>query len=144
MVITSCLRITTINQQATTYDPTYDIASTMWTVIEMNVAIVCACLSQIRPVIMMLFPKLMPASYSRDRSAKAPNNNSLAKLSSSPAKSVSSHWMVSGRHDDIALGAMRQTEGSSDEHILPEDRTMHIQKTVRYSVEYSRDEMNLV
>ncbi|KAK8115379.1 hypothetical protein PG999_007448 [Apiospora kogelbergensis] len=144
VVITSCLRITTINQQATTYDPTYDIASTMWTVIEMNVAIVCACLSQIRPVIMMLFPKLMPASYSRDRSAKAPNNNSLAKLSSSPAKSVSSHWMVSGRHDDIALGAMRQMEGSSDEHILPEDRTMHIQKTVRYSVEYSRDEMNLV
>ncbi|RYP21171.1 hypothetical protein DL767_009317 [Monosporascus sp. MG133] len=39
VVITSCLRTTTINAQARTTDKTFDIASTMWTILEMNVAI---------------------------------------------------------------------------------------------------------
>ncbi|KAK7987357.1 hypothetical protein PG989_007672 [Apiospora arundinis] len=145
VVTTSCLRITTINQQATTYDQTYDIASTFWTIIEMNVAIICACLPQIRPVIVMLFPRLMPASYSRDRTVKAPFNGSLAKsASTSPAKSDFGHWAIGTRQDDVALGSMQNPERSSEELILSDDRTMHIQKTVRYSVEYSRDDMHSV
>ncbi|KAK8090416.1 hypothetical protein PG997_005377 [Apiospora hydei] len=144
VVITSCLRVTTINVQATTNDQTYEIASTMWTVIEMNVAIVCACLPQIRPLIVMVFPRLMPASHSRDRSERPPNSGSLAKSVSSPAKSVCSHWTDSERQDSIAMGAVRKPERSSEEYILSEDRTMYIQKTVRYSVEYSKDGLNPV
>ncbi len=56
VVITSCLRMTTINIAATSPDSTYDIASTMWTMIEMNVAIVCACSPMIRPLLVRLFP----------------------------------------------------------------------------------------
>ncbi|KAK8048152.1 PTH11-typeG-protein-coupled receptor [Apiospora phragmitis] len=144
VVITSCLRITTINVQATTDDQTYDIASTMWTVIEMNVAIVCACLPQIRPLIVMVFPRLMPASHSRDRSERPPNSSSLAKSVSSPAKSNCSHWTDGERQESIAMGAVRKSERSSEEYILSEDRTMYIQKTVRYSVEYSGDGLNPV
>ncbi|KAF2964837.1 hypothetical protein GQX73_g8757 [Xylaria multiplex] len=60
VTITSCLRATTLNLQAKSRDPLYDIASTMWTTIEMSVAIVSACLPQIRPLIVKLFPKIMP------------------------------------------------------------------------------------
>ncbi|KAK7949471.1 hypothetical protein PG988_016110 [Apiospora saccharicola] len=146
VVITSCLRVTTINVQATTSDQTYDIASTMWTVIEMNVAIVCACLPQIRPLIVKLFPRLMPAAHTRNPSGKTPNISSHTKSVSSPAKSdCSSHWTVGGQQEPIAMGAVRKPERGSEEHILSEDRTiLGIQKTVRYSVEYSKDELNPV
>ncbi|KAK7743668.1 hypothetical protein SLS62_010537 [Diatrype stigma] len=59
VVITSCLRVTTIDIQAKTNDKTYDVASTTWTIVEMNVAILCACLPQVRPMIAWLFPKLV-------------------------------------------------------------------------------------
>ncbi|KAI1364770.1 hypothetical protein F5Y08DRAFT_328499 [Xylaria arbuscula] len=68
VVITSCLRATTLNLQAKSRDPLYDVASTMWTTIEMSVALICACLPQIRPLIVKLFPKIMPATNaSKDR-----------------------------------------------------------------------------
>ncbi|KAI0480072.1 hypothetical protein GGR56DRAFT_251998 [Xylariaceae sp. FL0804] len=60
VVITSCLRLTTLDLQAVSPDPLYYVSSTMWTLIEMNVAIACACLPQIRPLIVKLFPRLMP------------------------------------------------------------------------------------
>ncbi|KAI0142963.1 hypothetical protein GGR57DRAFT_508431 [Xylariaceae sp. FL1272] len=48
VVITSILRTTTLDLQATSPDPLYDVSSTMWTLIEMSVAIICACLPQAR------------------------------------------------------------------------------------------------
>ncbi|KXJ94865.1 hypothetical protein Micbo1qcDRAFT_221338 [Microdochium bolleyi] len=63
VVITSCLRVTTIDIQAKTRDKTFDISSTMWTIIEMNVAIICSCLPQLRPLVVKLFPKLVPSYY---------------------------------------------------------------------------------
>lgn len=56
IIVTSCLRVTTIDIIATTTDLTYDISSTMWTIIEPNVAVICACLPMIRPLIVKAFP----------------------------------------------------------------------------------------
>ena len=56
IIVTSCLRVTTIDVIATTTDLTYDISSTMWTIIEPNVAVICACLPMIRPLIVKVFP----------------------------------------------------------------------------------------
>ncbi|KAK9777181.1 hypothetical protein AB5N19_12290 [Seiridium cardinale] len=137
VVITSCLRLTTLNMQVRTSDPTYDIASTMWTVIEMNVAIMCACLPQIRPLIVKLFPRLMPASYSNGRNSRAPYDSGFAKGSnSSPPNSKESRWAhVEGR-DAIHLTNIRKGDTSSEEYILQDDKTIH--KTVGYSVEFSK------
>lgn len=57
--MTSALRITSIDIQAKTTDKTYDVDSTMWTIIEMNMAIFCACSPQSRPLIAGLFSKLV-------------------------------------------------------------------------------------
>lgn len=138
VVITSCLRLTTLNLQAETSDPTYDIASTMWTVIEMNVAIVCACLPQIRPLIIKLFPRLMPASYSNHRSGKPIHSSGCirtSKINPFNTEEGRSWTQVEGK-DGIQLANARKGDAGSEEYILQDDKTIH--KTVDYSVEFSK------
>ena len=66
VVITSCLRITTLDILAETPDQTYDIENVMWTIIEPNVAVVCACLPILRPFVVKLIPALKSkASYGK-------------------------------------------------------------------------------
>ncbi|KAI0128286.1 hypothetical protein BJ170DRAFT_322745 [Xylariales sp. AK1849] len=139
VVVTSCLRITTINLQATTTDQTYDITSTMWTIIEMNVAIICACLPQIRPLIVMLFPKLMPASFSRDRSGKPQYGSGFSnRCKSKPSMGEDGQWAHIDGRDGVHMTNIRKGDASSEEYILQDDKT-HIQKTVGYSVEFSKE-----
>ncbi|KAF3067245.1 hypothetical protein GL218_08465 [Daldinia childiae] len=151
VVITSCLRVTTIDMQARTPDPTYDIASTMWTIIEMNVALVCACLPQIRPLIIKWFPKLMPTYYSnsRDNSDKraAYTSSGLPKSypssSESHSKSEEDKWarINNGKigYEGANLANFRRADSSSEEYTLHEEKGLQIQKTVQYTVEYSPD-----
>ncbi|KAI1102561.1 hypothetical protein F4804DRAFT_261064 [Jackrogersella minutella] len=153
VVITSCLRVTTIDIQATTSDPTYDIASTMWTVIEMNVAIVCACLPQIRPLIVRWFPKLMPSCHSNPRecydrrttytgssgfSISYPCNSSRNYTKPDEAK-----WtrINNGRPGQDGLGppALRRGDSCSDGYRMQDDKGLKIHKTVQYTVQYSPD-----
>ncbi|KAH6654872.1 hypothetical protein BKA67DRAFT_624235 [Truncatella angustata] len=137
VVITSCLRLTTLNHQAVTPDPTYDIVSTMWTVIEMNVAIMCACLPQIRPLLVRLFPKAMPASYSNGPLGRPPYNSGFTKgPKGSPCKSEGSGWNHIEGKDAIHLTKVRKGDTSSEEYILQDDNTIH--KTVGFSVEFSK------
>ncbi|KAH9990140.1 hypothetical protein F4779DRAFT_610148 [Xylariaceae sp. FL0662B] len=141
VLITSCLRITTIDLQATTPDPTYDIASTMWTIIEMNVAVVCACLPQIRPLIMKLFPRLMPAHYgSRDRHEKPTSYGSCYSKSYMSRDSKQDHgkWARVNGKEAMNLTSVRKGDASSEEYMLRDDKGCHIQKTVQYSIEYSK------
>ena len=58
VVVTSCLRITTLDIFAKSPDNTYNIANVMWTIVEPNVAVVCACLPILRPFVVKLFPSL--------------------------------------------------------------------------------------
>ncbi|KAI2464683.1 hypothetical protein F4781DRAFT_58118 [Annulohypoxylon bovei var. microspora] len=152
VVITSCLRITTIDIQATTSDPTYDIASTMWTIIEMNVAIVCACLPQIRPLIIKWFPKLMPAYYSNSHERSDKNTPYTGSNFSKPhiynssrsySKSEESKWTSSNSgktgQDGTNLPNSRKGDSSSDEYMLQDEKGLQIHRTVQYTVEYSPD-----
>ncbi|KAI1312045.1 hypothetical protein F5Y03DRAFT_341183 [Xylaria venustula] len=144
VVITSCLRATTLNLQAKSHDPLYDVASTMWTVIEMNVAIICACLPQIRPLMVKLFPNIMPASNaSRDRpSPKVTLGSSILKSYGSPQQSSDEggRWLRIECQDGINLTSIRKGETFSRAPSAPEDTDTEtgIQKTVGYSVEYSK------
>ncbi|KAI1422054.1 hypothetical protein F5Y12DRAFT_658377 [Xylaria sp. FL1777] len=144
VVITSCLRATTLNLQAKSRDPLYDVASTMWTVIEMNVAIICACLPQIRPLIVKLFPKIMPASSaSKDRTGnKATVRSSV--LNSCGSRQQSSEdggrWLRIECHDGISLTSILKGDVTPGTPSIREDAgtSVGIQKTVGYSVEYSK------
>ncbi|KAK2596197.1 hypothetical protein QQS21_006402 [Conoideocrella luteorostrata] len=56
VTITSIMRATTLSFSTKTPDPTYDITSTLWTMVEENVAIICACLPMCRMVLAWIFP----------------------------------------------------------------------------------------
>lgn len=153
VVITSCLRVTTIDIQATTPDQTYDISSTMWTIIEMNVAIVCACLPQIRPLIVKWFPRLMPSYYSgsRDRSDKRATYTGSSNLPRSRANDNGGNFSSpddgrwtrinngSAAQDSTSQPNIRKRDSSSEEYMLQDEKGFQIHKTVQYTVEYSPD-----
>ncbi|GLA33240.1 hypothetical protein AnigIFM63309_000063 [Aspergillus niger] len=56
-----------------------------WSFVESNVAIICACLPPLRPLLVRIFPKLIPSrmrSYQRDKDSRSnsnPNNNKAAE-----------------------------------------------------------------
>lgn len=58
VTVTSILRMQTLNFSSTSPDRTFDIASSTWTIIEENVAIICACLPMCRKPLFYLFPSL--------------------------------------------------------------------------------------
>ncbi|KAM5351131.1 hypothetical protein ACJ41O_003854 [Fusarium nematophilum] len=154
VVITSCLRVTTIDIAATTTDLTYDISSTMWTIIEMNVAIVCACLPMIRPLIVKVFPKLMPKSSSNNQKYGTPTYGTKS-FAHSQARDKNEWIQIDAGRNGIPMTTVRKPGSTASEEsilgpsaeadanigrqwLVDENRQMSIQKTVQYSVEYSK------
>ncbi|KAI2607907.1 integral membrane protein [Hypoxylon sp. NC1633] len=66
VTITSILRMQTLDFSSTSSDPTYDVASSTWTVIEENVAIICACLPMCKGPLNWLFPSIFVAPARRN------------------------------------------------------------------------------
>lgn len=92
VVITSCLRLTTLDVYAKTPDMTYDVVNVMWTIIEPGTAVVCANLPALRP----LLARIIPAVRSRI-SAKGKYGNS----STAPSGIIGS---LHDRGDWVELG----------------------------------------
>ncbi|KAJ4857941.1 hypothetical protein T069G_08838 [Trichoderma breve] len=110
VVVTSCLRVATLDVFATSPDNTYDIANVMWTIIEPNVAIICASLPILRPLVVKLFPALR-------------------------SKSSANRYGSSGYAEQS-----KRTRRRSEENILPlgsNENGAGIQKTVEYTIHYS-------
>lgn len=77
---TSILRTTTLDPASKALDTTFGtLKSTMWTTIEANTAVVCACLPMIRTPIQKLFPKILPARSSSRTAASALNGSGPSK-----------------------------------------------------------------
>ncbi|KAJ5690385.1 hypothetical protein N7462_004777 [Penicillium macrosclerotiorum] len=67
VVITSILRLSSLRTVAKSSDTSYsNVGAAFWTAAECNVAIICACLPFLRPIISHIFPKLLSTnSYNR-------------------------------------------------------------------------------
>ncbi|KAI1192928.1 hypothetical protein F5X97DRAFT_337162 [Nemania serpens] len=135
VVITSVFRVTTLELQYRTTDPSYEIASTMWTIIEMSLAIICACLPPMRSLLAKIFPDLK-STYFRLVSKTSP-----AKLIGSPrpASEGGGKWTRMQPGGVETTTTCRRCSGSE---IPPmnEDGTvnMGIRKTVVFRIEYSQ------
>ncbi|KAF5018402.1 hypothetical protein F66182_9609 [Fusarium sp. NRRL 66182] len=62
VIVMSTVRTTTLEFSAKSPDTTYDIASTLWTIVEQNLAIICTCLPMCRIPLTILFPPWFPGS----------------------------------------------------------------------------------
>ncbi|KAI9045276.1 PTH11-like integral membrane protein [Aspergillus affinis] len=84
VVITSILRLSSLRKVAKSPDTSYsNVAAAYWTAAECNVAIICACLPFLRPLVSRIFPKLLSTQsyntpYSRGRTLTTMNNRSRA------------------------------------------------------------------
>lgn len=148
VVITSCLRISTLDILAKTPDQTYNIANVMWTIIEPNVAVVCACLPILRPFL----AKLIPILRSKNSYPGTPYGNASYGVKSRPtdgSQARDKYWVEIGgaQSDGIHMSTIQRSEShaGSEESILntksskqsPNEGNDRIQKTVEYSIEFT-------
>ncbi|KAK1981562.1 integral membrane protein [Colletotrichum cereale] len=144
VTITSILRMTTLDFSTTSPDTTFDIASTLWTLVEDNVAIICACLPMCRLPLTYIFPSYFASkkgssagSYKID---SAPRTNDIAFIHAGTSRN---DWdPYQGREEKRAIhmtSVQARTEvrnDTSEEHILPVDTE------ARYTGAQSEDEMD--
>ena len=86
--ITSILRLHSLYIASVSTDITYDnVGAATWSAIELNVGIMCSCVPAMRPVINLIFPRLL-SSTRRDhtsdpypRGASYYRNDSIVELS---------------------------------------------------------------
>ncbi|ODA83902.1 hypothetical protein RJ55_02419 [Drechmeria coniospora] len=152
VVATSCLRVTTLDVFATSPDHTYNIANVMWTIIEPNVAVLCACLPILRPLIVKLFPSLGSKGYSGDGSGLGHGSKSRRRLTTAGPSRNDKQWLELGsvkaetakRHEE---GIQRlSSSAGSDENILAGKQTGRsldgIHKTAEHNIKFAQQSSN--
>ncbi|UKZ66655.1 uncharacterized protein TrAtP1_007826 [Trichoderma atroviride] len=152
VTVTSIMRATTLNFSTTSPDTTFDIASTLWTIIEENVAIICACLPMCRIVLAFLFPQTFGTNIPSKGSTGASGalgsesrNKYGYERSTSPSRRQSWKPYTGPGGDNITRSvAAHQSDDTSEEFILTsvqrhgssDDQDGAIRKTTKYEVSY--------
>ncbi|KAJ9291698.1 hypothetical protein DTO021C3_599 [Paecilomyces variotii] len=78
--ITSILRLSGLHKVAVSKDTSWDnVSAAFWTAAECNVAIICACLPYLRPLIARMFPHFINASSYNERTAGRPTTGTFSK-----------------------------------------------------------------
>ncbi|KAG0648755.1 hypothetical protein D0Z07_4764 [Hyphodiscus hymeniophilus] len=124
-----------------------EIASSLWTIVEENVGIICACLPMCKYVLTFLFPSIFPQRSTPSPYPSYPRSTNRAFAHSSTGKN---EWIPSrggGREElSINLTTVKATglnDNTSEEYMLPtaqesgkqERKTIH--KAVDYEVTYT-------
>jgi hypothetical protein len=125
-----------------------DITSSMWTIIESNIGIICACLPCCRPILHILFPSIFPAI---EPNASGGYNGSSSGRSGKFTKAGSGKntWVPPSRSQDVQLSTVHASRNESAEHILQpgsEDAyekigTQGIHKVTKFTVNYHEAEV---
>lgn len=137
-VVTSCLRLTSLNVLATSVDQTWDITNVMWTIIESNTAIICGCL----PILRSLVGRVVPALRTQNKFSYDNNSSqhSQARIPTHGHSRDKSGWEeLGGNHADAFH--MKSVHRSGSKHGSEEQITRYtnkeIHRTVEYTVRYS-------
>jgi hypothetical protein len=123
-----------------------DILSSLWTIIESNIAIVCACLPACRLLLSAIFPHLFTSANTDTRIGG--NSSSFAH-----AGTGKNDWTPPSKSNDIYLASVHAVgDNDSEQFILQKgdpsttDRSgdageSGIQKVTQFTVKYSRDSL---
>ncbi|KAI1754242.1 hypothetical protein F4782DRAFT_528677 [Xylaria castorea] len=143
VVVASILRFPTLDLPVKSPDPLYDIKTAMWTMIEMSLAIICACLPQIRPLATkLLFPKVKSACCNLKNKLRPVKPDSDPRQASDGEEEKWTH-IASQNGVKLTNVICRGDAGagipSADEGV---DRKTKILKTMDYTLEYSKSRAN--
>ncbi|MCJ1453889.1 hypothetical protein MMC28_004238 [Mycoblastus sanguinarius] len=147
--ITSILRMTTLDTGSKNQDQTYGtLNSTIWTTIEANTGIICACLPMLKSPLAFLFPRLFPRNSYTDYSSRSdvvsrgPSRVTASRDGESPAAYDGWGRLQSQRPINlirVPVPAKLSSDTSSDGTfgMSCQDIPMgHITKTVHVDVKY--------
>lgn len=120
--VTSILRMTTLKTGSTDPDTTYGtLNSTIWTAIEANTSIICACLPMLKSPLAALFPGLFPrGSSGAYNHSSGSHGHSRRQASAAPSSGSSKRKRTRSKHMSrstqlsIALGNMSPDKSSED------------------------------
>lgn len=88
--ITSGLRVRSIIVIASSEDVTWDNApAAIWSCVEVNVAIICASLATLKPLLVRYAPRVLSATLSINEATRASKNGSAAAATPEPGSAVS-------------------------------------------------------
>ncbi|KAK4160342.1 hypothetical protein QBC43DRAFT_270684 [Cladorrhinum sp. PSN259] len=150
--VASAMRVSTLVQNTTpNSDRTYDIVATMWTIIEMNLALVCLCLPSVRVLLVKGFPRYFRSAASRSRSSVAKSGIGLpAGVTTWPSTTRDENgghgWSkVTGDRSKRSQRHSSRLESTPSEEVILQHlgnseagsvNSGGINKTVRYEVEF--------
>ncbi|KAJ6180916.1 hypothetical protein N7519_011377, partial [Penicillium mononematosum] len=150
VAVTSILRMRTLDFSSTSPDTTYDIASSVWTMMEENVAITCACLPMMWMPLARLFPSFFSVEHGTDRYGSSATRNSGLQVTSQPRSDWNSVHAQPDTKPSISMNQIsnsqtRPSEDSTDQ-ILPSSQgdeaqyqnATGITKVTEYHVSYSK------
>ncbi|CAI7668224.1 unnamed protein product [Penicillium crustosum] len=123
VVVTSIVRMQTLDFSSTSPDPTYDIASSVWTMLEENVAITCACLPMMWMPLARLFPSFFSLDSGTDSYGSSGARSSELKATSRPQSNWSRLNAYPDTKDSIAMNQTGDSQNRPSEdstgQILP-------------------------
>jgi hypothetical protein len=111
----------------------------MWTILEPNIAIICACLPMCRMPLQRLFPKLFPGTE-----PTRPSKNTFTHAGSGKNDWTPSSQLERSRTGSALASVSAGGKAGSEEYILQdrptyperEERRTGIQKTTQFTVRY--------
>ncbi|OQD63474.1 hypothetical protein PENPOL_c009G06393 [Penicillium polonicum] len=121
VVVTSIVRMQTLDFSSTSPDPTYDIASSVWTMLEENVAITCACLPMMWMPLARLFPSFFSLDSGTDSYGSSGARSSELKATSRPR----SNWSRLNTYPDTK-GSIGMNQTGDSQKRPSEDSTGQI------------------
>lgn len=153
--VTSILRMTTLDNSSRARDQTYGtLTSTVWTAIEANTGIICACLPMLKSPLATLFPRLFPRGSNEQYSAGSGTDR--PRIPSSQNRNSPAAYGGWGRlqnkkqprmlristSGDQAPAVNRSSEHSSNDTFGMDYKDVpmgHISKTTHVNVQYGKD-----
>jgi len=125
----SIVRLAPLRRAADSDDITFDLEGTMWTILEVNLASICASL----PWTWVLLTQLFPGTFGRGSKMSTPRSVEVYDRSKAgtPWSRAESKYGAGAYMGKYAVGS----NGSNDAIVTP---PRGIQKTVDYTVEFSR------
>jgi len=126
---------------------TDDCQATMWTVLEANIAIICACLPMSRILLATLFPRLfLNSSHSRTRARSegvygnlskqgASNNGLISSVTNAIKNNIQSTSVVAGTRDSGEEYMLQDRNEQSH----PANSANGIRKVTEFTIQYDDD-----
>lgn len=143
---TTIIRTTTLARSAKAGDPTWTpVPATVWSVVEANTGIICACLPMIKGLVFAIFPAMRSSGQRSERDAKSLMEKAKPHRPPTIASNIDRTFQpgtmrTATYHPQVSVGNARPLRGESEDSILERgNNNGKITKMIELSVSHHND-----